>query len=223
MKPLKNFSRNRGLTLIEWLIVIAIISILLIIVFAHINPLRERDRAADSRRKADLDRISIALEEFYSDHDYYPTLETFNLSGGLRPYLSETPRDPDTNESYAYSPESSTCPQYYRIYTNLRWEDDPAIADVGCQSGCGPGGAYNYGVSSSNTALVVEEVEGCYGQPNCTICEEDPDGNCGCNLVGKCCVLSLGDCPDECASCYLSSQCFFTADCDGNQGRPMPY
>lgn len=213
--------KQTGLTLIEWLVVIAIIAILTVIIFAHINPLRERDRASDSRRKADLDRISIALEEFYSDHDCYPTLETFNLSGGLRPYLSETPRDPDTNEPYAYSPQDSDCPQYYRIYANLRWQDDPAINEVGCGTGCGPDGIYNYGIASSGVGLVTGETTiGCSVEVNgvgaCWICEsfyseELDDFVCDCNQS------------DECGQGRPASLCFTESTCGGNQGGLMPY
>jgi general secretion pathway protein G len=217
-------SKTRGFTLIEWLIVIAIISILLIIIFVHINPLRERDRASDSRRKADLDRISIALEEFYSDHDCYPTQERFEQSEGLRPYLSSTPRDPDTNEAYFYSPQDTNCPQYYRLYANLRWQEDPAITKVGCGAGCGPDGLYNYGVTSPGSGLETGELAiGCAGQDNCTICDDDGEGNCSCNLAGVCCVNNMSDCPGSCEECFLSDRCFSSSDCDGYQGQPMPY
>ncbi len=213
--------KTKGFTLIEWLIVIAIISILLIIVFAHINPLRERDRATDSRRKADLDRISIALEEFYSDHDCYPSQETFNLREGLRPYLSQTPRDPDTNEPYAYTPEDSSCPQYYRVYANLRWEDDSAINEVGCEVGCGPDGIYNYGTASPGVGLVTEEiVTGCSadidGEGACWTCvstysEELDDFVCACNQS------------DDCGQGIPASFCFTESTCGGNRSGPMPY
>ncbi|KUK79548.1 MAG: Type II secretion system protein G [Microgenomates bacterium 39_7] len=215
--------KTKGFTLIELLIVIAIIGILLIIVFVHINPLRERNRATDSRRKADLDRISIALEEFYSDNDCYPTLERFNLSGGLQPYLSETPRDPDTNKSYFYSPQDLDCPQYYRIYANLRWQDDPVIDKVGCGAGCGPDGIYNYGTASPGYGLETGETT--------TGCSSSPDVN----GIGACwtCVPShseeLGidvcDCnqSDKCGEEIPANLCFIEGTCGGNRGGPMPY
>ncbi|MGI6278508.1 MAG: type II secretion system protein [Patescibacteria group bacterium] len=204
--------KTKGFTLIEWLIVIAIISILLIIVFAHVNPLRERDRATDSRRKADLDRISIALEEFYSDHDCYPSQETFNLREGLRPYLSQTPRDPDTNEPYAYIPEDSSCPQYYRVYANLRWQDDSAINEVGCEGGCGPDGIYNYGTASPGVGLVTgETTTGCSGS-GCYYCQEDLDSTCACNRSGE----------DQCGGTIPAEYCFDDSSCGGYNGQMPP-
>ncbi|MDD3679646.1 MAG: prepilin-type N-terminal cleavage/methylation domain-containing protein [Candidatus Shapirobacteria bacterium] len=216
--------KNIGVTLIEWLIVIAIISILLIIIFAHINPLRERDRASDSRRKADLNRINIALEEFYSDHDCYPIQEIFNQNEGLRPYLGQTPRDPGTGLAYFYFPQEEPCPQYYRLYTNLRWQDDPDITKIGCSTGCGPDNFYNYGVSSPDTSLVIvtELATGCYNQSNCTICQENEEGLCMCNAVGRCCVEFLGDCPSGCDQCFPANLCFFDGNCGGYRNNPMP-
>ncbi|MDD3531897.1 MAG: prepilin-type N-terminal cleavage/methylation domain-containing protein [Candidatus Shapirobacteria bacterium] len=215
------FKKNAGLTLIEWLIVIAIISLLLIIIFAHINPLRERDRATDSRRKADLDRISIALDEFYSDYDCYPTKETFELDEGLRPYLSKTPHDPDTGRFYAYYPEESSCPQYYRVYTSLRWQADPSISKVGCQLGCGPDGTYNYGLASPGFGLTIgESATGCsadiYGDGVCWTCvatysEELGISVCACNQS------------DECGRSRSASLCFTESTCGGHRLGPMPY
>ena len=214
-------SKNDGLTLIEWLIVIAIISILLIIIFAHINPLRERDRASDSRRKSDLDRISIALEEFYSDHDCYPSPETFNLREGLRPYLSQTPRDPDTGEPYAYSPQDTSCPQYYRLYASLRWQNDPAITKIGCGAGCGPDGAYNYGIASPGSGLVAEETTaGCsvliHGSGTCWTCEPSFSDELG---VFVCACNQSNDCGES----RPASFCFTESTCGGNRLGPMPY
>lgn len=214
-------SKNDGLTLIELLIVITIISVLLIIIFVHINPLRERDRASDSRRKSDLDRISIALEEFYSDHDCYPSPETFNLREGLRPYLSQTPRDPDTNEAYFYLPQDSDCPQYYRVYTSLRWQNDPAITKIGCGAGCGPDGAYNYGIASPGSGLAAgEPTAGCsvldYGPGTCWTCEpsysEEADAVvCACNQS------------DDCGRGRQADYCFTESNCGGHRLGPMPY
>ncbi len=214
-------SKNDGLTLIEWLIVIAIISVLLIIIFVHINPLRERDRASDSRRKADLNRISIALDEFYSDYDCYPTQETFNLREGLRPYLSQTPRDPDTGQSYAYFPEDSDCPQYYRVYTSLCWQNDPVISRIGCTSGCGPDGAYNYGIASPGSGLVAEETTvGCsvfiHGSGSCWTCEPSYSEELGF-------LVCLCNQSDDCGESRPASLCFTESTCGGNRLGPMPY
>jgi len=210
--------KQTGLTLIEWLVVIAIIAILIVILFAHINPLRERDRASDSRRKSDLDRIRIAMEDYYGDHDCYPTPAPGNLfpCGGdtpsdFHPYLSTVPCDPDTGQGYFYYPEDTDCPSYYRMYTNLRWEDDPVIAQVGCRSsGCGPDGSYNYGVSSPNVGLEAWECSG-----NWYACQGE---NCDCNIVDSQCCYRPGETPPlECSQFWPISECFCNDPTCGGQ------
>jgi len=60
---------NKGFTLIELLVVIAIIGILSSVVLASLNSAREKAR--DSRRKADIKQLEIALELNYDKHGAY--------------------------------------------------------------------------------------------------------------------------------------------------------
>lgn len=93
----------------------------------------------DVRRKADIHRIKVAVEEYEKDHDYYPTKAMVTCGGsGLSPYLDRVPCDPETNTSYAYEPEDVSSPSWYQIFTNLKVASDPDIEKVGCTSGCGP-------------------------------------------------------------------------------------
>ena len=161
---------QQGLSWIEVLIVITIIGLLAVIFLNFFNPLEKRDQATNSRQKSDLDRLAIALEDYYNDKGCYPD-ELFctpaDKADDLKPYLGTIPCDPATGQSYFYDPEGSSCPKYYRIYTILKWEKDPAIAAVGCLWGCGPADAvvpdpgagfpFNYGVSSPNVSLESAE------------------------------------------------------------------
>lgn len=61
---------NKGFTLIEILVVVAIIGVLSSFLMA--NFIGARERARDSKRKTDLAQIQSALEFFRSDHGYYP-------------------------------------------------------------------------------------------------------------------------------------------------------
>lgn len=183
---------NKGFTLTEVLIVVAIILILLLIAIwsYRLQLLKGRD----SRRKADLNRLEKVFEDYYSDHDCYPK----NINQIVPDYLSEFPKDPVTREPYKWSTEGC---DVYRIYAKLDWEEDPAIAEVGCTSGCGPEGgtsrgscAYNYGVCSPNT-----ELEGCETCPNG--CQGDK-----CNKLRH----DKWDCP----------RWFCSDDCDGMCSNP---
>lgn len=63
--------KQTGFTLIELLIVIAIIVILMGLAFVSFSTVQRNAR--NSQRQADLAKIAGALEEYYSDHGFYPT------------------------------------------------------------------------------------------------------------------------------------------------------
>ncbi|TSC60576.1 MAG: putative General secretion pathway protein GspG [Parcubacteria group bacterium LiPW_15] len=67
----KILSRRKGFTLIEMLIVVAIIGILASVVVIGIGPAQQRAR--DSRRASDLKQIQTSLELFYNKNGKYPT------------------------------------------------------------------------------------------------------------------------------------------------------
>ena len=216
---IQNTRYQRGLTWIEVLIVITIIGLLAVIILIFFNPLEKRDQAINSRQKSDLDRLAIALEDYYNDKGCYPG-ELFctpaDKADDLKPYLGTIPCDPATGQSYFYDPEGSSCPKYYRIYTTLKWEKDPAVAAVGCLWGCGPvkegqtgfpyNFPFNYGVSSPNVRL--ESVESICGSGGGTWYACQPSG---CNVAGNECCLKPGElCPDSptCLQCWPISECY---------------
>lgn len=74
MLKLPSFQKKQpGFTLIELLIVVAIIVIL--IALAAVSYTTVQRNARNDQRKADLNKIAIALEEFYADHGFYPSTE----------------------------------------------------------------------------------------------------------------------------------------------------
>ncbi|HUV43043.1 MAG TPA: prepilin-type N-terminal cleavage/methylation domain-containing protein [Patescibacteria group bacterium] len=156
----------KGFTLIEIMIVVAIIAIfLLIALWAYRLQLL---KGRDARRKADLATWQNLLEDYANDSVCYP--EGMVVCGPTQGeffegYLSEIPCDPLNNVYYNYMytfEEGSGCNKWYKIYTKLENENDPIIAKVGCDSnvdcpsgGCGPGCNYNYWVSSPNVTEVA--------------------------------------------------------------------
>jgi general secretion pathway protein G len=70
MKRQGNRRCNTGFTLIEMLIVVAVIAILSSVVLVGIAPVRARAR--DSRRLSDLRQVQNALELYFSKCGYYP-------------------------------------------------------------------------------------------------------------------------------------------------------
>lgn len=162
-----NFRKN-GFTLIELLIVIAIIAILVIIAIWAITI--NLAKARDGKRKADLDRLKIAFEDYYGDNQVYPpdTVITNCGSNSLAPYLNSIPCDPRTKRPYCYVYDADNNAQNYRIYSSLEYENDPIISELQCDEEatyCGYenecsawGSKFNYGVSSANVMVKNQNV-----------------------------------------------------------------
>ena len=119
----KNF--KAGFTLIEVMIVVSVVGFLgfLVINFTATQIFKGND----AKRKADLNRIQIALEEFEKDKNCYPQSVSCTVSGSLVPYLSKIPCDQTTNLSYDYRPlgVNPSCPSYYTLSATLQNSKDP--------------------------------------------------------------------------------------------------
>jgi prepilin-type N-terminal cleavage/methylation domain-containing protein len=146
-------SARKGITLVELLTTITVVSILAITAYLVVPP--QINKAFDARRKADLYQIKFNLEIYYGMAEQFPR----NLPGCGRPLtyndeiiLTSMPCDPTTKRPYYYQTKGGN-PESYRLYTLLANTQDPSIKVVGCLSGCGPDCAYNYGVSSMNINL----------------------------------------------------------------------
>lgn len=135
----------KAFTLVELMIVVSILAFIAIIAIAYFRG--QLFKGNDARRKADLNRIGVAVEEYEKDHNCYPLpyIVQCDPGTGLQPYLEKTPCDPRTNTTYEYEYEDSACPSWYRIYTVLDNVNDPKVTE-----GIGPGAAYNYSQSSPN-------------------------------------------------------------------------
>ncbi|MGC9968157.1 MAG: prepilin-type N-terminal cleavage/methylation domain-containing protein [Minisyncoccia bacterium] len=110
--------KRQGFTLIEILIVVAIIAILASVVLVGLGPTQQAGR--DARRLSDIRQVQNALELFYNKCGYYPG----NVSGGACSTaapspatwtgfgsmltaagigVSAIPGDPSSNRSYGYA------------------------------------------------------------------------------------------------------------------------
>jgi type II secretion system protein G len=87
---------ERGFTLIEMMIVVAIIAILVAIMMP--NLMRARAQAQTAACEANLREIATALELYQTDHESYPTTSgptnVTSTDPNLGSYIRQTPIDP---------------------------------------------------------------------------------------------------------------------------------
>ena len=192
---------NRGMTLSEVLVVIAILGILILLAAFFIRPSFQIGKAKDAERKSDLKKIATALEDYATDHGCYPVVTGWE--DALLPYLKPVPKDPQTGQSYTYTaPQGEECikngspfgVKKFAIFTTLKSE-----AGISYEQG-------NYVVTSPNYSLASISCEqstfyGCFDgdcKPLCRDCDAaeltpDPNDDCcqpnyrtGPNCDGNC-------------------------------------
>jgi len=165
----KEFSLKRGLTLVELLIVVAILSIMVVILVGVLNPIALVNKAQDSRRKNDLKEIKIAFERYYTDKGSYPSAtdimnwNTVDNCGKTIPevqyYFKKWPCGPN-NQLYEFNIIDT---KTYKVVTKLDntkdnhipvgwYEENTYSAYTGRKE------QVNYGVSSSNILWYENEV-----------------------------------------------------------------
>ena len=126
-----------GFTLVELLIVIAIIAIVSGVVIAVINPERQRAKVRDAARQKDLQVVALALEQFYADRNQYPVFATYGGLGAalVAGYLKALPNDPIAGNSYCYA-----SPNRNNFVLCATQETDPAVRAAQDGTSCNPTG-----------------------------------------------------------------------------------
>lgn len=103
---LKYRKNGEGFTLIEILVAIAIIGVVFGIIISSAAAIQRSGRNA--QRKADLRTIQTALQQYYADHQYFPSTlgSSIQNADGTKKYLKSVPNDP-RGGSYSYSPRKN--------------------------------------------------------------------------------------------------------------------
>ena len=112
------FSKQKGFTLIELMVVVGII--VLLSTMMVVNYQKASKRARDSRRASDLEQIRSALEIYYADNDTYP-----GPGGMTEANLGKLSFSDTDGNAYIYNPVGSLAS--YHIYTvcTSGWEGSP--------------------------------------------------------------------------------------------------
>ncbi len=192
---------RKGFTLIELMIVVGIIAFLGILVTTYLRS--QVFKGNDARRKAEIKRIGVAVEEYEKDNNCYPLSSEVNCtnSDGLEPYLDKIPCDPVTQASYFYEHEDSVCPKWYRLYSKL--DNDK---DVDYRAGIGPNSAFSYVAESSNAPALISSGNGTSSFYGCVsgVCSPigwnaaRPCPNCDPNFQNSTCYGQCGNPSLEC-------------------------
>ena len=130
--------RMRGFTLIEIMVVVAIIAVLATIVIVSYQGFGERSR--DSQRTSDIAQIKIALDKYYVDNSQYPAVcgavqscPVTALATVLNPYLKQIPSDPliDNSPDNQYLYQRAASGNGYGLKVTY---EDRAVCTAGVRS-----------------------------------------------------------------------------------------
>lgn len=165
---------KKGFTLMELLIVMAILGILITVGLTSYKSVQMKSR--DSRRKNDLRQIASALEVYYNDKAKYPgddglgaivgcgtndaqtcTCGSAMLDKNSVMYMPELPCDPASGRKYYYDAVGNNAYQLYARIENTEDNDVPhsgttplSYPSTNCSTGAQSLNC-NYGVASTNT------------------------------------------------------------------------
>jgi prepilin-type N-terminal cleavage/methylation domain-containing protein len=155
---------GKGFTLIEMLIVVAIIAILASIIIVGLGPAQQSGR--DARRLSDLQSIRNGLQLFYNKCGFYPgtaaattgspctagspgtTWQSFQQALiGANIGITQVPQDPSSNRSYGYAVTSDN--SSYILAAVLENQNNAVFNNY-----APPSGSTNY-IWSEDTNLVA--------------------------------------------------------------------
>src|SRR3972149_7394146 len=113
----------KGFTLVELLIVIAIISILVTMVLIAINPIRIINDSRDAKKRSELNQVKTALQLYFNENNSYPA----NPNTLVSTYMRQRPANWAADYTYTASGTD------YDAAVNL---DNPTADDTSTATKC---------------------------------------------------------------------------------------
>lgn len=156
-------NKNKAYTLMELLIIIALLILFAFLAIVLINPYAQMQKGNDSKRKYEVSEMSRIFDEFFNDYGVYPddSQACYNdasqendvcacficgadpASPSFHPYFSTLPCDPQhPAQNYLYEYQCSG-KKWFKIYTKLY--NSPVVQT----------NEYNFGLSSSNVSIDI--------------------------------------------------------------------
>lgn len=152
-----------GLTLIELVIVMAMLALLMSVLIFLINVPKQLDKAKDAQRQSDLSTVRSTLDLYYNDANSYPLLGGFTFGSswisGQTTYLRKVPQDPTAITPYVYQVDSTaTKPQWAILYAKLA-NKSSAVCPLTSLTNCLP---LDYAASGYNHCVLLGSVDCSY-------------------------------------------------------------
>jgi type II secretion system protein G len=153
-------SRELGFTLIELMVVVAIIALLAAIIIP--NYVHARAQASVSQTEANIKQIATALELYYGDNEAYPASGDISptlFGGATNPYLTTTPTNALGHRAYAYTNVAvAGKPDSYTVVDSGPYDSTTLSSltkGAGTGTPCGTAGC---------SQIVYDPQDGFYGQ-----------------------------------------------------------
>lgn len=122
---------KKGFTLVELLVVVAVIAILAAITVVAINPAKKLAQSRDAARKSSMQQIVTALSTYYTQNASYTATTAELVSTGE---LKNLPKGP-TGSDFSYAVTPSTCTTAAKTCTAAVIYDDYEQPNTVCGTG----------------------------------------------------------------------------------------